>query len=286
MALYHPEETRRYSRCPGCGEEDHAGGRFCTLCGSRLFDILDVEQEGPQGTETRTTVPDSDGPFGRAPGAAYSNHPGESDFIASAGRRLRDMFSGLTSGEEERDNLAHGQMVIIAARWILVTVGLVLALWNPEQMGELQVSILLILGLAAANFFLHSRVLTGQPVSPQVVYLASAADIAVISLVLMVGGGFDTIPYVFYFPALLALSVAFPTRMTALFAGSTIAIYGLVSVATAGAGEASTVFTQTLMLAAVAVCGNVYWRVERDRRHRTVSREAAPPDAMEGSRTS
>ena len=286
MALYHPEETRRDSRCPGCGGEDRSGGRFCTHCGSRLDDIRDVERGGPQGTETRTAVPDSAGPFGRPPGEAYWNQPGDIDFIASAGRRLRDVFSGLTSGEEERDNLVHGQMVIIAARWILVTVGLVLALWNPEQMGELQVSILLILGLAAANFFLHSRVLTGQPVSPQVVYLASAADIAVISLVLMVGGGFDTIPYVFYFPALLALSVAFPTRMSALFAGVTIATYGLISVATASGGESSTAFAQMLMLAAVAVCGNVYWRVERDRRHRTASREAAPPDAREGSRTS
>ena len=285
MALYRPEEMRRDIRCPGCGKDNGSWGRFCTFCGSPLDDVREVEKDGPRETETRTAVSNSDGLLSRTPGPAYGTYPGDIDLVASAGRRLGDMYRSLTNGDEERDDLAHGQMVIIAARWILVTVGLVLALWNPAEMAELQVSILLILGLAGANFFLHSRVLAGQPVSAQVVYAASAADIAVISLVLMVGGGFDTIPYVFYFPALLAMSVAFPTRMTAMYAGATIAIYGLVSMVTASPGEASTAFTQMLMLAAVAVCGNVYWRIERDRRHRTASREATASGVKEESRT-
>ena len=130
-------------------------------------------------------------------------------------------------------------------------------------MGELQVSIVLILGLAMANFFLHSQVLQRRRIATNFAYGASAADIAVISLVLIVGGGFDTIPYVFYF---LALSVAFPTRVTMAFTVATVAVYGLVSLATAAESQAPTVVTQMLMMAAVAFCGNTYWRIERDRR--------------------
>ena len=179
---------------------------------------------------------------------------------------IESMMDGFKNRAESGDDLAHGQIVIITARWILVVAGLMLALWNPESLGKLQVSILLILGLAAANFFLHGQVLMRRPVSTQVAYAASAADIAVISLILIVGGGFNTNPYVFYFPALLALSVAFLTRVTVAFVGAAIAIYGLVSISTAGGSEAATAVTQMLMLAAVAVCGNVYWRSECSRR--------------------
>ena len=179
---------------------------------------------------------------------------------------IESMMDSLKNQSDSTEDLAHGQVVIIAARWILVVAGLMLALWNPEAMGELQVSIVLILGLAMANFFLHSQVLQRRRVRPNVAYGASAADIAVISLVLIVGGGFDTIPYVFYFPALLALSVAFPTKVTMAFTAATVAVYGLVSLATAAESQAPTVVTQMLMLGAVAVCGNVYWRIEGDRR--------------------
>ena len=189
------------------------------------------------------------------------------------------MLNRLMDQSEPTDDLAHGQVVIVAARWILVVSGLVLALWNPASMGDLRVSIVLILGLAMANFFLHIQVLMRRPVSATVAYAASAADITVISLVLIVEGGFNTIPYVFYFPALLALSVASPTRVTAGFAGAAIASYALISVFTAGsAGDAAAVLTQMLMLAAVAVCGNVYWRIENDRRRGSAETLGASKD--------
>lgn len=176
------------------------------------------------------------------------------------------MFSNPNSHGEQTADLAHGQVVIIAARWVLVVAGLMLALWNPDSLGELQVSIVLILGLAVANFFLHAQVLMGKQTLAPVAYAASAADITVISLVLAVGGGFDTIPFVFYFPALLAISVAYPTRVVAAFTGGAVTIYDLISTFTAPADEAAVVLTNILMLGAVAVCGHVYSRIESDRR--------------------
>ena len=62
------------------------------------------------------------------------------------------------------------------------------------------------------------------------------------------------------------MSVAFRTQVTFTFAGAAIAAYGLISLGTMGGDDGAILITRLLMIAAVAVCGNVYWRTERDRR--------------------
>ena len=176
------------------------------------------------------------------------------------------MVDSIMGRFDSLEDLSHGQVVIIAARWILVGAGLMLALWNPDALGELKIQIMLILSLAVGNFFLHSRVLMGRPVSAIVAYAATAADIVVISLIVIAGGGFDSGLYVFYFPALLALSVAFRTEVTYTFAGAAIVLYGLIASASMAGGDGAILITRMLMLAAIALCGNIYWRTERDRR--------------------
>ena len=105
-----------------------------------------------------------------------------------------------------------------------------------------------------------------RPVRAPVVLAASAADIAVISLIVIAQGGFESNLYVFYFPAILALSVAFRTEVTLAFTGAVVAVYGLIALVTFGGDPGQVLVTRLLMLAGVAVCGNAYWRIERDRR--------------------
>ena len=200
-------------------------------------------------------------------------HPGvqrrQSGPVAAARQNGQGSLGDWSDSPEE---VAHGQVIVIAARWILVAAGLLLALWQPEAltrpeaMGELRIQIVLILGLAVANFFLHSQVLMRRPVVVPVAYAASAADLIVVTLVVLVGGGFASDAYIFYFPAVLALSVAFQTRVTVGLVGGAIAAYGLIAAATACVGDESTVVLRLLMVAGVAACGGVYRRVERDRR--------------------
>ncbi len=190
---------------------------------------------------------------------------------------------------ESSDDLAHGQMAIIWARWILVAAGLLLALWNPGDIADLRVQVLMILGLAGANFYLHSQMLMKRPAIAPVAYAASAADLAVITLIIMAVGGFTSELYVFYFPAILAFSVAFRTEVTGVYATAAVATYGLIWVATTDGAGAETAVTRMAMLVAVAFCGNVYWRIERDRREsaagvrreRTVSLEPTSDDHIE-----
>ncbi len=139
------------------------------------------------------------------------------------------MFQRWIDRIETSDDLVHGQVVIIAARWILVIVGLMLAVWDPNAMGELRIQIVLVLGLAVANFYLHSQALMRKPISAPVVLAASAGDLTVISLIIISQGGFESNVFVFFFPAILAFSVAFRTQITYLLAGSAIAIYGIIA---------------------------------------------------------
>ena len=167
---------------------------------------------------------------------------------------------------EDAGDLAQGQQVVIAARWILVGAGLLLALWNPASVGDLKVYLVVILGLAVANFYLQSQLLMRKPVITPVAYGASAGDIVAISLMVMAGDGFGSPLFVFYLPAVLAISVAFRTETTAVFTAAAIGMYGLISLPTVVDGSETALLTRLMVIVAVAISGNTYWRIERDRR--------------------
>ena len=224
--------------CPNCNERIAKTDSFCGACGARLRDDRIAE---------RTQVP-------RAQEERRAD-TGSPTFVD----RLMDHGSWT-------DDLLHGQRVVIAARWILVSAGLLFALWNPDAIGELRMQIALILALAVGNFYLHAQVLTGRSITPPVVLGASIADFAVISLIVMAQGGFESNVYVFYFPAILALSVAFNTQVTMTLAAGMMATYAAIAATTFSGNEGAIVVTRLITIAGVALCGNLYWRIERDRR--------------------
>ena len=230
--------------CRSCDKPNHPSNVFCTSCGEQLG-VEPPTEEGEPDFEASRKPSHNQGPVKEGP----------------------TLVESLMGRSDSSDDLAQGQVVIIAARWILVVAGLMLALWNPDAIGDLRIQIVLILALAVGNFYLHAQVLMGRPVIAPVVLGASAADIVVISSIIAAQGGFESHLYVFYFPALLALSVAFRTQVTVAFTGAAIAIYGLIALAAASPDDGQVLITRLLMLAGVAMCGNAYWRIERDRRN-------------------
>lgn len=179
-----------------------------------------------------------------------------------------DWLRGEQSGEET--DLAHGQVVIVTARWILVGAGLALALWNPEAIGQLRIQVLVLLLIAVGNFFLHAQLLRRKFAVDAVAYAASAADLVVITLLVASQDGFDSNLFVFYFPAVLALSVAFRRELTAVYTAATVGAYALISFASFGLNlrseDVQTLALRMLMIAAVALCGGLYQKIETDRR--------------------
>lgn len=176
-----------------------------------------------------------------------------------------------TSNPKERsssEDLVFGQPVIITMRWILVASGLILVLLNPDDLSVMRVQIVVLLILAMANFYLHSQLLIKRPVLDPIVYTASAADLFLVMLLIIVGNGFDSGLYVYFFPAIVSFAVVFPTVWTLTYVASTMAMYGFVSLVTGG--DPLIILARLLMIAAIGFCGNQYLRIERSRRQAAI----------------
>ena len=134
---------------------------------------------------------------------------------------------GIDSNDAEtRENIDHGQIVVITARWILIFAAWVLALWQPEptEAWQLRTAIVLLMGYSAVNFFLMVQWANRSATLARAVYATSVSDLALVTVLVAV---FDTSNiYVFYLPALLALAVTLPRHMTAIYAGAVMAAYG------------------------------------------------------------
>ena len=220
--------------CQGCGSRNDESFSYCVACGSEL---------GPRREARRDWTKDG----GRRSKGAPWNWLGESE------------------------DMMYGQKVLVVARWILVVSGLLLALLNPVVLGELKVQVGLILTLAVANFFLHVQLVRKQPSLPWVAYLASAVDVLAITLMVMTSGGGASSLYVFYFPALFAISVAFRPRAGLVLSGAAIGMYSLIASTEMDGDGGAFVAAKIVMMAAVVVCGMMYRKIEGDRRRESVA---------------
>ena len=177
----------------------------------------------------------------------------------------------ISSGWVEQD-LANGQPVIVAVRWIMIITALILAIWNVNSMEDLRLQIIAILLLAVTNFYLQAQLLMKRPLQKYVVYGASAVDIFLITILVMFQGGYYSSIYVFYLPAIAAFAVAFPRGLTVLYTGIVIILYGMIATVTEGA-QTDVIIARLLMIAAVAFCGSIYLQLEHQRRKDAIERE-------------
>ena len=165
-------------------------------------------------------------------------------------------------------DVARGQTVIVFARWLLVLSALVVAAWEPEALPQLRLQIGVILVAAIGNFAMHAQLLRRRPTTELVAYGTSLGDLLLITLLIASQGGFRSNLFVFYFPAILAISVAFPTRPAVALSGIGV---GLAAAASWGAPSGADVLLRVIALSAVALIGNAYWRLHRSRIEATTS---------------
>jgi hypothetical protein len=171
---------------------------------------------------------------------------------------------------ETTENINYGQIVVITARWILIAAGWVLTLWQPEATAawQLRVAIILLMAYSSVNFFLTVQWANRSKVLADTVYLTSAADLSLITVLVAVFGTSNV--YVFYLPALLALAVTLPRSVTGLLTCAVMSAYGVITFARAGetldTAELQSIFVRLILLATIAFCGSLYREIEADRR--------------------
>ena len=135
------------------------------------------------------------------------------------------------------DVVRHAVKVSVWGRWFIWLVGAGMlarrpGLWYPEDIGFVFLSV----SLAVVNGVVHYRLLTNRPVTWRWMLALGAMDIALITANIAVGGRFDNLIFVTYYPALAIFAVAFSSlRLILAWVTATAVAYSLVSV-TAGPG--------------------------------------------------
>jgi hypothetical protein len=162
-------------------------------------------------------------------------------------------------------DLAYGQPVIVAVRWLMIISGLVLAIWNVNDLQELRLSLIVIFLLAITNFYLQAQLLIKKPVIKPVVYAASAVDLILITFLVASQGGYSSSIYVYYLPAIAAFSVAFPRWISGLYVLFLMVVYWMIA-SLSPDSEQMIIIVRLLMITAVAFCGSLYLTIERSRR--------------------
>ena len=83
--------------------------------------------------------------------------------------------------------------------------------------------------LAVSNGLVHYRLLTNRPVTWRWMLFLSATDIALITVGIVIGGGFRSFIFLAYYPSLAVFAVVFSSRWLCLaWATSVAAAYALV----------------------------------------------------------
>src|SRR5207253_2984847 len=125
-------------------------------------------------------------------------------------------------------------------------------------------------------------------VEPGWVCLASAAGIAVISLMTWFQGGLWGRVFPYYFPAVLCYALVFRPGISLLLTSSLIGIYCLVVTASdpaLQAGDDQVLIARLLAIAGVAFVAGRYRAVEEGRRARIQNAQQALHEAIEDRET-
>jgi hypothetical protein len=134
----------------------------------------------------------------------------------------------------------------------------------------MRLPIVMLMVYSVGNFFLTIQWMKKSAILTQMVYLTSLADLTLISILIAALGSYTSNVFVFYFPALLALSVTFPRTVTALYTSGVLAAYAAIWLLDVGsdldATNGQTLAIRLLMLGAIAFCGSLYQQLEADRR--------------------
>ena len=176
---------------------------------------------------------------------------------------------------EAQQDVFYGQIVFIWARWIVIISTLYLILRNAQSVADIQIPMIPLVLLIAANFYLHGRFVMRKPANAILLTIATTVDFIFITVVIVLGAGgatgINNPFFVLYYPVMLAYSLVFPRRRTLVMAIVVVAAYLLIclfvppriSIANM---EEKVLAVRTVMLLITALLGTMYWRIQRLRR--------------------
>ncbi len=196
------------------------------------------------------------------------------------------LVSGETAASEDAEHpvyvedYRHSQRIAVMVRWFLIVTWYFLHIYRGDTSTDhYWTLILMVASLAILNAFVSWRIWKGLPITLGHAVALSAMDLSLITAGLWVTVFFDNTFFVLYYPALLAVSLAFASR-SAVF--SVVALVGVVYTVMSLVDEAGVNFAESeekiliiriATMFAVVAAGNLMNRIERERRREAVEAE-------------
>jgi hypothetical protein len=183
----------------------------------------------------------------------------------------KELNMGKPVDQTAEDDLRYGLIVIIWARWSIVVFAFILRMYRAAEIPMLVITIIGLLAVALINFVLHTRILAKRPAKVAWLYLASALDLCLISLITGLEGGLHTHIFLYYYPAVLGFALVFPGAITTWLTFGVIVLYtGICLLFSKPAidfnGDEAILLFRLMSLLGVAIVGNRYRFVEGQRR--------------------
>ena len=177
------------------------------------------------------------------------------------------------------DDYRYSQRIAVVVRWFLLVAWLFLINYRSEY--NLTLVILNSMGgaLAVLNAYVHWRIWVGRPITKGYVFALSLMDLAIITAGIGVTTRFGNTFFVFYYPALLGLSLVFSSRRLSFTIVSLVAIaYAAMSITlepgvSYAAGEERVLVVRIASMFAVVAAANLMTRIEKNRRREAVDAE-------------
>ena len=170
--------------------------------------------------------------------------------------------------------------ISVWGRWFFWLVGVFLAVyrpgfWFPQDLEYLVNHIV----VPMANGLVHYRLLTKRSVTWRWLLFLSAVDVATVTFAVVIAGGFSTVFYLGYYPALAVIAVVFSSlRLSLAWTTATAIVYVIVCLIVGdgldlNTGDEKVLATRLAVLYAMMVGISIITRFERSRWRTSVARE-------------
>ena len=177
------------------------------------------------------------------------------------------------------DDYRYSQRIAVVVPWFLLAAWLFVLNYRPDVGLTLFIMDGMAVALAVLNGYVHWRIWNGQPITRRYVLALSVMDLVVITAGIGVTSRFGNSFFVFYYPALLGLSLVFSSRRLSFTAVTLVATaYGALSITlepgvSYATWEEKVLFIRIAMMFAVVAAANLMTRIERTRRREAVEAE-------------
>ena len=178
------------------------------------------------------------------------------------------------------DVVLYAVRISVWGRWFIWLVGVFLlayrpGFWYPEDIEFLSIPVL----LGMLNGVVHHRLLTNRPVTWRWMLFLSATEIALITVGVVIGGGFRSFIFLAYYPSLAVFAVVFSSHWLSL-AWTTAAAVTYVTVCLRvgsgldlDAGNEKVLIARLAMMYTITLGVSLITRFERIRWQTSVTRE-------------